>query len=143
MPPPSHRYALDEDVAHDLAGALRSEGFDADSAKERDRLGLSDVQAFLRATEVGRIIVTANSKDFRALHEAWVTWRRRWEQEVERTVGVSVPLSPHSGVLVVPHVPVVVLVRILTEITEVTEDLEDRLLAWTAAKGWHQPHDRR
>ena len=64
------RFVLDEDVSHALAGLLRSHGYDADSAKELGRLGLTDVQVLLRAADAGRTLVTKNNKDFRSLHEA-------------------------------------------------------------------------
>jgi hypothetical protein len=135
MPP----YALDEDVAHDVAGLLRSMGYDADSAKELGRLGLSDVQVLVRAVEDGRTVVTANSKDFKALHEAWVTWRARWEAEVARDWGVAVTLSRHFGILIVPHLTVRELGTILIEFADSAGTVDDRLFAWTVAQGWHEP----
>jgi len=72
---PVLRFALDEDVAHRLAGLLRSQGWDVDSAKELGHLGLSDVHVLLRAAEDGQTLVTHNSNDFRMLHEVLVTWR--------------------------------------------------------------------
>lgn len=64
------RIALDEDVSHPLAGLMRSDGYDVDSAKELGRLGLRDVHVLLRAVESGQTLVTHNSDHFRALHEA-------------------------------------------------------------------------
>lgn len=135
---PGLRFALDEDVRHDLAGLLRSHGQDADSAKELGRLGLTDAQALLRAAEAGQTLVTRNSKDFRALHEAWVTWRRRWEREAQRVTGVPLSLSRHAGILIVPHLPNHQLARLIEEFEDAAAAMDDRLFAWNPAKGWHE-----
>ena len=132
------RLALDEDVSHPLAGLLRSDGYDADSAKELGRLGLRDVQVLLRAAESGQTLVTHNNEDFRALHEAWVTWRRRWADEVAGTLGIPVALSQHAGILIVPHLPIQALARILEDLADAAGSTEDRLFAWDASQHWHE-----
>ncbi len=133
------RIVLDEDVSHRLARFLRSQGWDIDSAKELGRLRLTDVQVFLRAAEDERTLVTHNIKDFRALHEAWVTWRRRWSAEVVQLTGSSVHLSQHAGILITPHLPDRDLARILEEFADTDEPMTDRLFSWLPARGWHEP----
>lgn len=130
--------ALDEGVPHLLAGLLRSEGYNADSAKELGRLGLTDPQDLLRAAENGQTLATYDSKDFRALHEAWVTWRRRWEAEAARSLGVPLELSRHGGVLIVPHRPNRELADILRALIDTIDAIEDRLFAWDRDRGWHE-----
>ena len=132
------RFALDEDVRHALAGILRSHGRDADSAKELGRLGLTDTQALVRAAEAGQTLITRNNKDFRALHEAWVTWRRRWEGEARRITGIPLSLSRYAGILIVPHLPTHDLARIVEEFKDAAEAMDDRLFAWNLTRGWHE-----
>lgn len=132
------RIVLDEDVSHRLAGLLRSQGWDIDSAKELGRRRLTDVQVLLRAAEDGRTLVTHNVDDFRALHEAWVTWRGRWAAEVVQKTGRHVQLSQHAGILITPHIPDRDLARILEAFADADEPLTDRLFSWRPAKGWHE-----
>lgn len=133
------KFALDEDVSHHLAGLLRSRGWDADSARELGRLGLSDVQVLLRAAEPGQTLITHNLKDFEALHEAWVTWRRRWSSEVEQIVGTPVSLSQHAGILMVRPIQIHELAKVIEEFADSAASMDDRLLAWNAARRWHEP----
>ncbi len=135
---PLLRFALDENVRHDLAGLLRSRGWDIDSAKELGRLRLTDTHVLLRAAEAGQTLVTHNDKDFRLLHEAWLTWRERWENEVARLTGVHLPLSRHAGILIVPPLPIHDLARILEPFDDTSDSLDDRLFAWNRSRGWHE-----
>ncbi|MFN8591767.1 MAG: DUF5615 family PIN-like protein [Thermomicrobiales bacterium] len=131
-------FVLDENVTHRLASLLRSYGWSADSAKELGRLGLSDVQALLSAADDGRTFITHNSRDFRALHEAWVTWRQRWLTEAERQTGVPVGLSRHGGILIVPPLPIYDLAGIIMDFATATDPPADRLFAWSAARNWQE-----
>lgn len=131
-------FALDEDVPHGVASLLRSLGRSADSAKELGRLRLSDPQVLLLAATNGQTLVTRNSKDFPDLHEAWLTWRQHWADEVERMTGIRVALSRHAGILITPHLPIYDLTRILEELEDVPGSMDDRLLAWSEARGWHE-----
>lgn len=133
-----HRFVLDAGVAHGIAGILRMRGLDIDSAKELDRLGLSDVQALLRAAVDGRAIITHNSRDFLALHEAWLTWARRWSDEASAGSGRPITLSPHAGILIVPHAPRYHLAQIIAEFSEGVETLENRLFVWRPTNEWNE-----
>ena len=132
------RVVLDEDVSHRLARLLRSQGWDIDSAKELGRLRLTDVQVLLRAAEDGRTLITHNIKDFRSLHEAWVTWRGRWTAEIVQLTGSPVHLSQHAGILITPHLPDRDLARILEEFADSNVPLTDRLFSWLPVLGWHE-----
>lgn len=134
------RIVLDEDVSHRLARLLRSQGWDIDSAKELGRRRLTDVEVLLRAAEDGRTLVTHNIKDFPALHEAWVTWRRRWTAEVVQMTGSPVHLSQHSGILIAPHLGDHDLARILEEFARTNEPLADRLFVWSRGREWEEVH---
>jgi hypothetical protein len=129
---------LDEGVSHPLAGLLRSDGYDADSAKELGRLGLTDVQVLVQAVLSGQTIVTHNKSDFRMLHEAWITWRRRWTAEVVQASGLPIVLSGHAGILIVPQVPNHDLARLIEPFADANDSIPDRLFAWDRAKGWHE-----
>lgn len=131
-------FALDEDVSHPVARELRNIGYVAESAKELDRLGISDVQVLLRATERNQTVVTHNEKDFESLHEAWVTWRRRWMAEAETTLDRPVPLSRHAGIVIVPHLPKDELVRILGDFASTAEAVADKLFTWSQEQGWEE-----
>jgi hypothetical protein len=131
-------FALDEDVSHPVARLLRRIGHVAESATELDRLGLRDVQVLLRATERNQTVVTHNKKDFELLHEAWVTWRRRWMAEAETAKGLPVPLSRHVGIVIVPHLPNHELVRILSDFASTAEAVDDKLFTWSQEQGWEE-----
>lgn len=132
------RFALDEDVAHPLAGRLRADDYDADSAKELGRLGLTDVQVLVQAAESAQTVITRNSKHFRSLHEAWVDWRRRWSAEVLHQTGIEIILSGHAGILIVPSLPVSDLAQIIEPFADGNVSIDDALFAWTASRGWHE-----
>ncbi len=132
------RFALDEDVAHPLAGLLRSQGWDIDSAKELGRLRLSDVQALLRAAADGQTLITHNNNHFQALHEAWVAWRLRWSIEVEQATGVQVSLSQHAGILILPQIDVRELVPILEAFADDQASITDRLFVWSRGRQWEE-----
>ncbi len=132
------RFVLDECVSHPLAGLLRSRGYDADSAKEVDRLGITDVEVLTRAADTARTVITRNARDFRALHEAWLRWRRRWAVEAVRASGVPVALSGHSSILIVPHLPVHALADIVEPFADAYDSIDDRLFSWSDERGWHE-----
>jgi|SRR5579884_4213625 len=136
---PIMRFVLDENVPHLLASLLRSLGYDADSAKELGRLGLSDPEVLRRAATDGRALVTVNGRDFRMLHEAWIAWRRRWEDEVVRLCAAPLALSRHAGILIVPQRTTHELAAILDDFAASAGSLEDRLFVWHAARGWLEP----
>jgi hypothetical protein len=135
---PGSRFALDEDVRHDLAALLRSRGWDVDSAKELGRIGLTDPHVLARAAESGQTLITHNRDDFRALHEAWLTWRSRWEQEVAGLTGAAVSLSRHAGILILPHGFTHELAVILEAFEQSAVPVGERLFIWKTATGWQE-----
>jgi hypothetical protein len=90
----------------------------------------------VRSADAGQALITDNDQDFRALHEAWLRWRRRWAHEVTAATGIDVPLSGHAGILVLPHLPNDDLARIVGSFADATDQIDDRLFAWTQAGGW-------
>ncbi len=131
------RLALDEGVSHPLAGHLRCRGYDADTATELGRRGLSDVQVLVHAALSGQTVDTHNKHDFVMLHEAWLGWRR-WETEVVQATGVDVAISDHAGILIVPQYGNHDLGRIIEPFADAHDAIDDRLFAWTAARGWYE-----
>jgi hypothetical protein len=122
---------LDEDVSHGLAGALRAIGLDADSAKELGHLGFTDVMVLTGASDLGLIVVTDNKKDMLLLHEAWLTWRVRWEATEHARAN-------HPGILLTPHQPVLDLVRLIEEFESAETENNNRLFSRNVVNRWHE-----
>ena len=76
----------DEDIDFPLVRARRTRGFDVLTAQEAGTLGQTDEQQLAFALSIGRVIVSYNRSDFRALHDRLVRSRRQ-----------------HSGVLLLPQ----------------------------------------
>lgn len=58
------RFYLDEDLAPQIAVALRTRGIDAVSAHEVRAVGWTDSEQLAYATRQGRCLVTGNLRDF-------------------------------------------------------------------------------
>ena len=82
---------LDEDVRSAATARLRSLGHDANHTRELQPGAKDDVQ-LLTAARAGRILITANHKDFTLLHDAWCHWAAEW--------GMS---RQHPGILLVTN----------------------------------------
>ncbi len=66
------RFFTDEDVYAAIASSLRKAGFDAVSAPEAGRLGLSDESQLTWAADEARVLVTFNVAHFAKLHGVWM-----------------------------------------------------------------------
>ncbi len=78
---------LDEDMSrHQLVGALRARGFDVSTSFEAGMNGRSDDSQLSFASSEGRLILTANARDFGQLHVDWLGRGRT-----------------HSGIMLVPQ----------------------------------------
>ena len=131
-------FALDEDVPHAVAALLRQKGLSVQSAKELNRLGLSDVQVLLHAATDRQIVVTHNGRDFELLHEAWVSWRRHWEREIASQITPPVKPSHHAGIIVTPHLPDRAMVGVIESFVASFGPIDERLIVWSAASGWRE-----
>jgi hypothetical protein len=69
MPAPAA--LLDECLDLALVGDLRQRGFDVLSLLTIGPRGVADALVLERATELGRVLVTQNADDFKAVHAAW------------------------------------------------------------------------
>ena len=113
-PPLFIRLYLDEDVHHGAAVALRVRNFDAVSAHDRGRRGLSDAEQPAYAAADERALVTFNASDFVRLHQKWI--------------GIS---RPHWGIIVSEQVPIgEVTRRLLSLLNRVTADEMRNQLYW-------------
>jgi predicted nuclease of predicted toxin-antitoxin system len=65
------RLYLDEDVVHELARMLRSQGYDAISAHEIGALQIEDPEQLERASRAGRTLLTYNYHDFLRISGEW------------------------------------------------------------------------
>ena len=64
---------LDEMLSGEIARQLRERGHDVRAvAEDRELIGVADEDVLARATAEGRRVVTANVRDFAALHAEWV-----------------------------------------------------------------------
>jgi hypothetical protein len=79
---------LDEDIPIEVASLLTSAGHPTRTTVAVGRVGRWDAEQLLYATEQGWTIVTHNRRDFRALHEGWLTWSPQWREP-----------HPHGGIL--------------------------------------------
>ncbi|MGA3028983.1 MAG: DUF5615 family PIN-like protein [Bryobacteraceae bacterium] len=78
---------LDEDVSrHQLVWALRSRGFDVLTSFEAGMNGQCDDSQLAFAASQGRLLLTANARDFAQLHQEWMCQGRT-----------------HAGVVFVPQ----------------------------------------
>lgn len=132
------RFALDETVSHWLAGLLRTDGYDADSAKEPRRLGFHDPQVLAAAAAARRTLVTHNINDFEAIHEAWIMWRRRSESQLARDAVVTFSLSGHAGIIVLPHGTPRMLANLLEPFADSHANIDDRPFVWSISRGWYE-----
>ena len=108
------RLYLDEDVHRGLAAALQARRFDAVSAHDIGRWGLSDAEQLAHAAAEQRAIFTFNTVDFLRLHQAWVGAGR-----------------PHSGIIVSEQAPVGEITRrLLKLLNHVTADDMRNQLYW-------------
>lgn len=63
---------LDEMLSGDIAARLRDKGHDVTAVVEDPALvGMSDEELLAHATSCGRLLVTANIRDFAAIHASW------------------------------------------------------------------------
>ena len=102
------RFLLDHNVSRRLVSELHLLGHDAETARDLGLGRADDDQLLTAATDAGRVLVTHNGQDFRALHRAWHRWSRRWGAR-----------EAHGGILVLrpqrPELPVAEAARVLDE----------------------------
>ncbi len=111
------RLYLDEDVQKRVAPALRLRGFDATSAHELHRKGLSDEEQLSFSAVERRTIFTYNTSDFLQLHLEWLRLTKE-----------------HAGIIVSDQLPMGdVTRRLLNLINQVTADEMHNQIYWLQA----------
>lgn len=126
------RFYLDENMTERLGGSLRGIGHDVTSAIRLGHRRATDAQQLLIATELDRILISYNAKDFRLLQEAWLQWWSAW--------GVS-EQPRHPGIIVVHNGKDAGPRAIATAIQQLIErerGLANRLFAWNPRFGWNE-----
>ena len=99
-------FYLDNDVAHEVASFLGSEGHDAVTTRSIGRQAATDDEQLLTAAEQRWILVTHNWDDYTLLHGAWLRWSRAWQVRPE-----------HAGILVIPQPPELSVIRAAQELS--------------------------
>jgi len=119
---------LDHNVSLHLASPLRAAGHDVVSARDLNRIRLSDDAQLLSAVRLARILVTHNRRDFLLLHEAWIAW--------PAALGAAFPA--HRGILVLDAASDRMLATIVSDFLSAGayEDLSNSLLWWHGPDGW-------
>lgn len=83
---------FDADVMPSFRLLLKDRGHDVLTTQELGRTAALDAEQLLTATELDRILVTHNGKDFRTLCQAWPVWRRVWGlAPIHRAGVVAIP----------------------------------------------------
>lgn len=83
------RFYTDEDFPVSVTAGLRAVGHDILTTQQMQRFGAWDADQLRFAIGERRILLTCNRKDFRTLHEAWLTWSRFWQEP-----------RPHAGIFI-------------------------------------------
>jgi hypothetical protein len=113
-PPLFIRLYLDEDVHKRVAAALRLRRFDAISAHEVGRWGLSDEEQLTNAAAEGRVLFTYNASDYLQVHRNWLG---RGQE--------------HSGIIVSDQLPIGETIRrLLNLLNQVTADEMRNQIRW-------------
>ena len=104
---------LDEDtINRRLINALRSRGIDVLTAKEAEKIQVSDHDHLIYAASLGRTVFTFNTRDFVKLHKEYLSRGRH-----------------HAGIIVSGQVQVAVILRRLLRLlnTRSAADMRDWL----------------
>ncbi len=86
-------FYLDENVDSEFASLLTARGHTVFTTAQADRLGTTDDRQLLFATDLGRILITHDERDYRFLCGLWRNLAKRW----------GINDAAHAGVLVIPQ----------------------------------------
>lgn len=87
-------FYLDENVHVRIADLLVARGHTALTVNQANRLQAPDDDQLLVATDLGRLLVTHDFKDYRLLCRLWRRLAQRWGVEGRDDAGVLVILQP-------------------------------------------------
>jgi hypothetical protein len=125
-----HLY-FDHNVSHYVGPLLWTLGHDLVFSRDIGATTLTDDALLLSTVRANRTPITHNRKDFRMLHDAWVTWPAAF--------GMALPA--HPGILILDQAPPESLARALAGFLDVTppEQLANAIFSWHRHDGWRQP----
>ena len=103
------RLYLDHDVDVTLANRLQPWGHNVLTTREAGHTEASDEQQLAFATNVGRVVITHNRRDFRRLHRQWIENGRL-----------------HGGIIISAHLPLQELERRLLRLFSTYTDPDVR-----------------
>jgi len=128
-PEPMADLFLDADIGPELATLIAAKGHDAGTTEQHSRYDASDAEQLLRATDLGRLLVTHDRRDYVLLCRLWRRLADRW----------SADSVPHAGVLIVPQRDRVPLARVALELDRLLVDAPDlwgQVLRFDSKWGW-------
>jgi len=122
---------FDENVSLKLVPLLEAAGHDIVVMRDLRSPRMTDDALLLSSVRAGRVFITHNRKDFRMLHDAWVTWPAAF--------GMALP--PHSGILILDSVPYETLASVIAVFLDEMppERLANAIFWWHRHDGWRQP----
>lgn len=124
-------FYFDNDVADDLAELLRVRNHDVLTTREHGQSRATDDQQLLTATELGRILVSHNARDFILVHHAWRLWPRAF----------GVAWSQHPGIVVLPQPPTLSVDRAAIELDKFVRSgrrIGNALYHYRVTGGWRR-----
>ena len=120
---------LDADVEDPMVELLVRKGHPTVTTKQASRINATDDVQLLIATDLGRLLITHDQRDFLLLHRAWRSFARRWGVQPE----------DHPGILVVPQRKEIPYSRTAAEIDHLirgVKDLKGRFFRLDRRWGW-------
>lgn len=124
-------FYLDNDISDGLIHLLQAQQHDVVHTRQIGQARATDDQQLLTATQLGRILVTHNARDFILVHHAWRLW--------PATFGTAWP--QHPGILVIPQPPEFPVARAADEIGRLIQAhgrTADELHRFEIPTGWRR-----
>ena len=122
-------FFLDADVDPVLGDLLEVKGHTARTTRHVGRHDASDDQQLLLATDLGRLLVTHNKRNFVLLYRAWRSLSARW----------GVAPEEHAGIIALPQPPALLPRRAAIEIDNLVRgarNLWGRFFEYDLKWGW-------
>ena len=125
------RLFVDHNFSYRVASSSALARHDVLTARAADCEDQPDDAVLLWSVQTSRLLVTHNRKDFKLLHDAWLSWPAAF--------GIALP--PHPGILVLDTSTPDVLARVLATFLDdgAHERLPNRIVWWHRHDGWRQP----
>jgi len=110
----------------EVADLLHQAGHSVRTTTGERRVGAWDPDQLAFATDRGCILITHNRRDFRTLHDAWMQWSSRWQEQ-----------QRHGGMLILDQGPLpnIIAERILAFLATAPATLAGDTFDWFARAG--------